>query len=152
MYSPDHGSGSESAAAGSSHSGFSADFALSLEEAGLMPLVDGTVLEELDDELAGSGLARRFARDYAGMWDLRYSRLAAAMESQDTATALDAVISLKITSAMVGGLRLARLAELLEAMIRQGDFGQSRTVLERVAVVGGLTIAELQATYLTDQE
>ena len=59
-------------------------------------------------------LALRFARDYAAMWDQRYSRLALAVENQDRAAALDAIISLRITSAMVGGLRLARLAEMLE--------------------------------------
>ena len=54
-------------------------------------------------ELDGSELALRFARDYAAMWDQRYSRLALAVENQDRASALDAIISLRITSAMVGG-------------------------------------------------
>jgi HPt (histidine-containing phosphotransfer) domain-containing protein len=113
-----------------------------------LPLVDAAVLEELEDELAGSGLAQRFARDYAAMWDQRYSRLAAAVESQDGASALDAAISLKITSAMVGGIRLAKLAELLEVLIRRGDFGQGQVLMERVAEDGVQTVSELQATYI----
>ncbi|VII97165.1 hypothetical protein [Arthrobacter sp. DR-2P] len=154
MHSQDPGSGSEAAAAGSLPSGVAsaAGTPLSQEAAGLLPLVDAAVLEELEDELAGSGLAQRFARDYAAMWDQRYARLAAAVASQDRASALDAVISLKITSAMVGGLRLAKLAELLEAVIRMGDFGQGQVLMVRVAEDGGQTVSELQANYILEND
>ncbi|WP_267275854.1 Hpt domain-containing protein [Arthrobacter sp. CDRTa11] len=114
----------------------------------LLPLVDSAVLEDLEEQLNGSELAVRFARDYTAMWDQRYSRLAAAVLSEDRASALDAAISLKITSAMVGGLRLARLAELLEKVIRQGDFGQGQALMEQVAEDGGQTVSELQANYI----
>jgi len=117
-----------------------------------LPLVDAAVLEELEDELAGTGIAQRFARDYAAMWDLRYTRLAAAVDRRDGDSALDAAISLKISSAMVGGLRLAKLAELLETVIRQGDFGSGQVLMERVAQDGGLTVSELQATYILEKD
>lgn len=120
------------------------------EAVGLLPLVDAAVLEELEEELAGTGLAQRFARDYAAMWDQRYTRLAAAVEEHDGDSALDAAISLKISSAMVGGTRLARLAELLEAMIRRGDFGQGQELMRQVAREGGLTITELRSSYIFD--
>jgi HPt (histidine-containing phosphotransfer) domain-containing protein len=113
-----------------------------------LPLVDSAVLEDLEEQLNGSELAVRFARDYTTMWDQRYSRLAAAVLSEDRASALDAAISLKITSAMVGGLRLARLAELLEKVIRQGDFGQGQALMEQVAEDGGQTVSELQTNYI----
>lgn len=114
----------------------------------LLPLVDATILQELEEQLDGSELALRFARDYATMWDQRCAKLAAAAQNQDMAGALDAVISLKITSAMVGGLRLARLAELLEVVIRQGNFGQGQVLMKRVAEVGTQTVSELQASYI----
>ncbi|WLQ06868.1 Hpt domain-containing protein [Arthrobacter oryzae] len=120
---------------------------LTLEE-DLLPLVDPEVLEDLEEQLNGAVLAVRFARDYTAMWDRRYNRLAAAVENQDLASALDAVISLKITSAMVGGVRLARLAEALEQVIRQGDFGKGQSLMERVAKDGCQTVSELQATYI----
>jgi HPt (histidine-containing phosphotransfer) domain-containing protein len=150
MQSPDPGSSDWSTAADVPQPGITAftNSRLSQEAAGLLPLVDAAVLEELEDELAGSGLAQRFARDYAAMWDQRCSRLAAAVESQDSESALDAAISLKISSAMVGGARLAKLAELLEVLIRQGDFGQGQVLMERVAHDGGQTVSELQATYI----
>jgi HPt (histidine-containing phosphotransfer) domain-containing protein len=118
----------------------------------LLPLVDATILEDLEDEVNGSELVLRFARDYAAMWDKRYSRLALAVQNQDRASALDAIISLKITSTMVGGLRLARLAELLESVIRQGDFGQGQAMMERVADNGDRTVSELQANYILKSE
>ena len=114
----------------------------------LLPLVDAGVLEDLEEELNGSELAIRFARDYADMWDQRYSRLALAVDNQDRAAALDAIISLRITSAMVGGVRLARLAEVLESLIRQDDFRQGQALMERVAEHGGQTVSELQANYI----
>lgn len=154
MHTQDPGFSSEAAAAGSLQTGVAsaAGTALAQEAAGLLPLVDATVLEELEDELAGSGLAQRFARDYAAMWDQRFARLAAAVDSQDRASALDAVISLKITSAMVGGLRLAKLAELLEAVIRVGDFGQGQVLMVQVAEDGGQTVSALQANYILEHE
>ena len=114
----------------------------------LLPLVDSGILEDLEEQLNGSELALRFARDYAAMWDQRYSRLALAVENQDRASALDAIISLRITSTMVGGVRLARLAELLETVIRKGDFGQGQAMMERVADHGDRTVSELQANYI----
>jgi HPt (histidine-containing phosphotransfer) domain-containing protein len=114
----------------------------------VLPLLDAAVLEDLEEQLNGSELAVRFARDYAAMWDQRYARLAAAVENQDRASALDAIISLRITSAMVGGVRLARIAEILESVIRQGDFGKGQALMERVAENGDRTVSELQANYI----
>jgi len=129
----------------------SAGMGPSLEAAGLLPLIDAAVLDELEDELAGSGLAQRFARDYAAMWDLRLARLGTAVDSQDEDSALDAVISLKISSAMVGGIRLAKLAELLEGLIRRGDFVQGQAVMVGVARDGARTVSELQSTYILEK-
>lgn len=148
MQSPDPGLAAESAAAGTSHLGVTPGAESNQEAAVFLPLVDAKVLKELEDELAGPILAKRFARDYAAMWDLRYTKLATAVESQDKAAALDAVISLKITSIMVGGVRLAKLAELLEALIRGGNFGEGQVLMTQVAQDGGQTVSELQATYI----
>ena len=154
MHSQDSGSSTEGPTAALPHAGIpsAVHSTASQEAASLLPLVDTAVLLELEDELAGTGLARRFARDYTAMWDLRYTRLAAAVDREDSDSALDAAISLKISSAMVGGLRLAKLAELLEAMIRRGDFGSGQLLMERVAQDGGLTISELQATYILEND
>jgi HPt (histidine-containing phosphotransfer) domain-containing protein len=157
MHNPDPGSSGKSPAADFPLAGVeppsipAAGAAHSLKAAALLPLIDATVLDELDDELAGSGLARRFARDYAAMWDMRLARLGTAVDSQDEASALDAVISLKISSAMVGGVRLAKLAEVLEALIRQGDFIQGQAMMAGVAQDGARTVSELQSTFVMEQ-
>ncbi|MEO8284343.1 MAG: Hpt domain-containing protein, partial [Pseudarthrobacter sp.] len=115
---------------------------------GPMPWVELEVLAELEAELDGPELARGFARDYAAMWDQRFSRLAAAVQAHDRKAALDAVISLRIASAMVGGVRLAMLAQSLEDAIRQEDFVQGQDLLAGVAEHGVSTVAELRATYI----
>lgn len=154
MHTPEPGNGDKGIPAVPlpAASGGMADAGILHELEDLLPLVDSGILEDLEEELNGSELAVRFARDYAAMWDQRYTRLALAVQNQDRASALDAIISLRITSAMVGGLRLARLAEMLEAVIRQGDFGEGQALMERVAADGDRTVSELQANYILKNE
>lgn len=110
--------------------------------------VELEVLTELEAELDAPELARGFARDYAAMWDQRFRRLAAAVQAHDRKAALDAVISLRIASAMVGGIRLASLAQSLEDTIRRDDFVQGQDLLAGVAEHGVSTVSELQANYI----
>jgi hypothetical protein len=55
---------------------------------------------------------------------------------------------MRITSAMVGGIRLASLAQALEDAIRRGDFVQGNALLAGVAEHGVRTVSELQANYI----
>jgi hypothetical protein len=148
MNIPESSSSDGGVPAVTSGAGSRARAGVSSEAEELLPLVDASILQDLEEELNGSELAIRFARDYAAMWDLRCTRLAAAVQSQDIDAALDAIISLKITSAMIGGLRLAWLAETLENVIRQGDFGRGQALMERVADNGDRTVLELQTSYI----
>ncbi|MBT2594435.1 Hpt domain-containing protein [Arthrobacter sp. ISL-72] len=117
-----------------------------------LPLVDLAVLQDLSDQLAHPAVAQNFARDYATLWSQRYQKLAAAVDRQDVAAALDAVISMKIASAMVGGLRLARLAEQLEGFIRNGDLQNGHALIAAVELHGSATVKELQDTYILADE
>jgi hypothetical protein len=110
--------------------------------------VEPAILAELEEELDGPQLAQEFARDYAALWDQRFSKLSAAVSIQDRPASLDAVISLRIASSMVGGLRLAVLAQALEDAVRSGDFPQGQVLLERVAEHGLHTVSELLANYI----
>ncbi len=110
--------------------------------------VEPDILAELETELDGPELARGFARDYAALWDQRFSRLTAAVQAEDRPEALDAVISLRITSAMVGGIRLSVLAQALEDAIRRSDFVQGQALLATLAEHGVRTVSELQANYI----
>lgn len=110
--------------------------------------VEPEILAELETELDGPELAHGFARDYAALWHQRFSRLAAAVTDQDRAAALDAIISLRIASAMVGGIRLATLAQALEDAVRGSDFAMAQHLLAGLAEHGVGTVTELQATYI----
>jgi hypothetical protein len=90
-----------------------------------LPLVDLAVLKGLEDQLGRAQMARDFAEGYSELWGQRERRRVDSLQSGDRTAALDAVISLKVSSAMVGGLRLARLAEALE-----GAVGRAIYILE----------------------
>jgi hypothetical protein len=117
-----------------------------------LPLVDLAVLQDLAEQLAHPAVAQNFARDYANLWTQRYQKLAAALDRQDVPAALDAVISMKIASAMVGGLRLSRLAEQLEEFIRRGDLESGLALIAAVELHGSATVKELQDTYILADE
>ena len=112
------------------------------------PLVDHAALQELGSQLDSPAVAQGFARDYTNMWDRRYQSLASSLDSGDEAAALDAVLSLKTSSAMVGGVRLAELARELEDAIRVGDAERTRLLLREIAESGNETIDELQLSDL----
>jgi HPt (histidine-containing phosphotransfer) domain-containing protein len=113
--------------------------------------VDPSVLEDLEEQLASRDITARFARDYAEMWGRRQHCLEAALERRDRAVALEAVMSLKVSSAMVGGVRLARLAEKLELVIRgEGDLQSTRAILVLIADHGNATVKELQDNYMRE--
>lgn len=112
------------------------------------PLVDPAALQDLGVQLDSPTVAKGFARDYAKMWDQRYESLASAVTRGDQAAALDAVLSLKTSSTMVGGVRLAQLAGELEDAVRNGDMDQAQSLLGDVAERGSETVEELQFGYV----
>jgi hypothetical protein len=109
-----------------------------------LPLLDAAVLYDIEEELGRHDLAWNFANDYAGMWIERQRCLVESVEREDLPAALEAVISLKVSSAMVGGLRLARLAEALEATLRTGDLRDGASVLAMISLQGHATVKELR--------
>jgi hypothetical protein len=113
-----------------------------------LPLLDAAVLHDMEEHLGRPDLAWNFANDYAGMWVERQRSLVDSVEREDRTAALEAVISLKVSSAMVGGLRLARLAEALEAALRKGDLRDRASVLAMISLHGHATVKELRQRYL----
>ena len=86
--------------------------------------MDTGVLLDLEDQLGRADLATNFVKDYAALWEQRERRLAVSLAGEDRDAALDAVISLKVTSGMVGARRLAGLAQALERAVRRGDLNR----------------------------
>lgn len=82
-------------------------------------LVDPTVLTELQAELGGDqSIVRTFVRNYIELLPWRVGRLHRALDNLDMEDAMDAVLSLKASSHMVGALCMHRLAAELEISIR----------------------------------
>ncbi|MFJ6078609.1 Hpt domain-containing protein [Pseudarthrobacter sp. NPDC092419] len=105
-----------------------------------IPLVDPLVLADLADKLESPDIACRFAADYVALWEARRSRLAAALVRNDFPAAVDAVISLRVASVMVGAERLAWLAQQVEDAINSANFAAGRELMDAVGVCGTATL------------
>ncbi|MFC8039185.1 Hpt domain-containing protein [Paenarthrobacter sp. NPDC057355] len=82
-------------------------------------LVDHTVLIALQAELGGDpAIIHAFVRNYIALLPWRVSRLHRALDSLDMDDAMDAVLSLKTSSHMVGAVCMEHLASELEISIR----------------------------------
>lgn len=112
-----------------------------------LPILDASVLDELEEELADRTLIRRFATDYAALWPHRLERVAAAVEDHDQDAALDAVISVKVSSAMIGAARLSRLAETLERSLREDVQHSGQAQVRMLAQSGADSVREIQLRY-----
>jgi hypothetical protein len=115
---------------------------------GTPPVLDLTILAELEDDFDSPSVAHGFARDYIGLWKQRLDRLTVAVNSDDREAALDAGLSLKNSSAMVGAVRLSVLAVKLLQIVQCGDMPSARNLLPFVAEQGAETIRAIQDDYL----
>lgn len=104
-----------------------------------LPLVDQSVLDRLREELEEEeGYCTVFVGNFIDCLPLRIGKLRLALTTGDLEGSVDAVLSLKTSSQMVGAERLAGLALDLEGEIRT----EARTA--DVAVV----LPHLAATFL----
>ena len=113
-----------------------------------LPLLDLTVLRQLEAELGDSGVARSFVKDYIAIWENRIQYLMRSVADDDADAAMDAVLSQKTSSTMVGGVRLAQLAGELEEAVRHGNMGHAQSMLDDLAERGSETVDELRAGYV----
>lgn len=124
---------------------------LSEQSAPRLPLVSLGTLRELERQLDDdTGQCVVFVRNFIGMWDGRYARLAIAVGAWNEPDTMDAVLSLKCSSRMVGAERLGRLVEELEQEVRQRHRGSAATLLESVRSCGKQTMTHLQQGYLRE--
>lgn len=112
------------------------------------PLVDPNVLHDLEDQLDSPAAARAFVRDYVAVWDERDLRISSAIARRNQAASLDAVLSLKITSTMVGATQLVTLASALEKLLREGKLEEAEAALPHVHRCGVRTMRELRLMHL----
>ena len=112
-------------------------------------LVDPTVLTGLQAELGGDrSIVTRFVRNYIDLLPWRVDRLNVALNNLDMEDAMDAVLSLKTSSHMVGAICMSRLATELEISIRllpnAGHLQELRPQVQMIEAFVFGTICELQ--------
>ncbi|MHA7279179.1 Hpt domain-containing protein [Arthrobacter sp. MDT2-2] len=114
----------------------------------VLPLVDLAVLSQLERQLNDPVPARAFARDYITGFETRYLRLTSSIGTVDLPAALDAALSLRNSSAMVGAARLSAMAADLETAVTSADLETARATLPEIERCGLDTINELEVRYL----
>lgn len=87
-----------------------------------LPIVDQAILERLREDV-NPEVYEGFIRDYLRLLPRRLDRLGQAVQSMDYEAAMDAVLSLKTSSLMVGASRLGALAGDLEAALKTAGTG-----------------------------
>jgi histidine phosphotransfer protein HptB len=98
------------------------------------PLVDPSVLDRLRDELAeDEGYCTVFVGNFMDFLPVRMGKLRLALTTGDLPGAVDAVLSLKTSSQMVGAERLAGLATDLERSIREDSPDEPSVALPQLA-------------------
>jgi HPt (histidine-containing phosphotransfer) domain-containing protein len=114
------------------------------QEYGGPPLVARDILEVLFEELADSGLYRRYVDQYVAMWPGRYRRLVSALGGEDHEVLMDAVLSVKTSAGMLGALQLEQLALEMEDAVRKQRMDRVRALLPEVKICGQLTTVQLR--------
>jgi HPt (histidine-containing phosphotransfer) domain-containing protein len=113
-----------------------------------LPLVNQNLLHELEEDFDDPAPVRSFAHDFITFWDERYLRLADAVKQGDAAASLDALLSVRIASTMVGAVRLARFAAELELSLKRGHLEAVSEALPALQTCGKATIRELNTSYI----
>lgn len=106
------------------------------------PLLDPAVLKDLAEDV-GPQAATAFAREFAAMWSRRRDALSRALARDDPAEAMDAVLSLRVSSAMVGARRLEELAARLESDLRTKGLASATPFVEGIEQCGEETARAL---------
>ncbi len=106
------------------------------------------MLSNLEEDFDSPTTVHAFARDFAQSWDGKYQRLASSVQQRDQARAMEAALSVKVTSTMVGAARLAFLATRFEQLIENNDMDAAAGTLACVATCGSDTTTELFRTYI----
>lgn len=106
--------------------------AVTVPERRRLPLVDRQTLDRLEDQLDDPTAVRSFVLDFVQAWDERYLRLSTDIQQHSSVGALDAILSIKTTSTMVGAVRLAQLASGIEDLIRVDEFSAAAELLPRL--------------------
>lgn len=91
-----------------------------------LALFDPEVILTLAGNLGSSGLAFGFLGDYLELLPSRKHRIINALRDEDPEAAMDAILSLKITSAMVGAHDAEDRCRVLQVLVTSGHLQSAR--------------------------
>lgn len=92
----------------------------------VQPVFDAEVLTRLARDVRNGDFVRSFAVRYRELLHARVERVTGAVMAADFVTAMDAVLSLKVSSSSVGTCELADLALCIEGDVRRLDGSAAR--------------------------
>ena len=90
-------------------------------------VLDRSTLRRLGRAVDDDAFVRKFAARYRELLPGRVTRISTSLQGHDVDLVLDAVLSLKVSSATVGTLELAELAGVIEGEVRIFDLSAART-------------------------
>lgn len=91
-----------------------------------MSVFDPQALAKLAHDMKDRAFARSFAEKYRGLLDHRVDRISRALHAPDFVDAMDAALSLKVSSTTVGTCELAEIARQIELDVRRLDAAAAR--------------------------
>lgn len=108
-----------------------------------VPLVSRDVLDALELELEDAEAYATYVRLNHGLWPSRHQRLVEAIRAGDSTGAMDAVLSLRTASQMIGATQLAELALAAECALRDGRLRGAEELLNDLEVCGTATMRQI---------
>ncbi|MBT2523379.1 hypothetical protein [Arthrobacter sp. ISL-28] len=84
-----------------------------------LPVLDSAALQSMADE-AGLRTAQTFFDEYLQLLPKRAASVMRGLAAEDPASALEALVSLRVTSAIAGALRLEGYCRKVEQALRRG--------------------------------
>lgn len=95
---------------------------------------------------AGETAAQRFLDDYLRVLPARQGRILAELSKGEVEEAMDAVVSLKVTSSMVGAIRLNGYCQQLQDQLTIGHIADAAAVAADLAVLVQAFIRAVEGT------
>lgn len=92
-----------------------------------LPVLDGGAFRVLAEQV-GVPVAKKFLEDYVNLLPLRSAAVFEGLDSEDMEKALDALISLKVSSAIAGASQMEDSARELQHRVQAGRWPEAATV------------------------
>lgn len=119
------------------------------QSAGRLPVLDRGALRVLAEQ-AGVPVAEKFLEDYLGLLPLRSAAVVEGLASEDLEKALNALISLKVSSAIAGASQIEDSARELQHQVQSGCWPDARTarmlLAKQVMQVAGAALRQRHKT------